>query len=48
MKKRIKVRLTYPLPLRQWFPTNAGWASREWTPKARQVAEAALWKWRVE
>lgn len=43
----IKLPLTYPLPNREWYKRPNGlWASREWQPAAKQVAEAARYKWR--
>lgn len=34
-----RVPLDYPLPEREWFRTEGGWASRPWTAAARKAAD---------
>lgn len=38
-------RLAYPAPQREWYRTEAGFASRPWTKesKARYIEEAGAW-----
>lgn len=34
-----RIPLDYPLPEREWFRTEGGWASRPWTAEARKAAD---------
>lgn len=43
MKMR-EVPLTYPLPSREWFRTENGWTSREWTAKAKEQVKQHQYK----